>query len=215
MTNLRRRTWLATSVLVLTGAWSSSVRADEVDDVLGQIAKAREGLKTLRAPFEQKRVIGLLASEVKSKGRLTIVTPDRLRWDLFPPDEVTYWIGPEGLAMRNEDGVTKVGKAAAGRFASVLSDLLVMVGGDPRGLRSRYAFTASKDGEVATLMARPKDKKVKKHIDHLAMTVRLGEDVVVEHLAIHEKGGDQSLIRFGAFAKNVKVEPDEMRPPRD
>lgn len=214
MQRLRRRTWLAASALALTGGWARPASADEVDDVLGRIAKARKDLKTLRVPFTQNRIIGLLASEVKSKGRLTIVTPDRLRWDLFPPDEVTYWIGPEGLAMRNEDGVTKVGKAAAGRFASVLSDLLVMIGGDPRQLRSRYDITVAKDGDVATLTAKPKGKDVKKHIDRLTMAVRLGKDAIVERLAIHEKGGDQSQIRFGAHEKNVEVDPDEMRPPQ-
>lgn len=215
MQRFRRRTWLAASAfaLALAGGWAQPAFADEVDQVLGRIAKARKGLKTLRVPFEQTRVIGLLASEVKSEGRLTIVSPDRLRWDLFPPDEVTYWIGPEGLAMRNEDGVTKVGKAAAGRFASVLSDLLVMIGGDPRKLRRRYDITVAKDGDVATLTAKPTSKDVKKHIDRLTMAVRLGEDAVVERLAIHEKGGDRSLIRFGTHQKNVKVDPDEMRPP--
>src|SRR5688500_17131498 len=64
------------------------------------ITKAREGLKTVTARFAQTRTVGLLAADVNSKGAMTIVRPDRLRWDLEPPDAVTYWIGPEGIAYR-------------------------------------------------------------------------------------------------------------------
>lgn len=207
---IHRRQFLAAAAIL---ALPVEALADATDDVLGRISKARESVKTLQAPFEQTRVIGLLASEVKSKGKLTLVRPDRLRWDLFPPDEVTYWIGPEGLAMRSADGVTKVGKAAAGRFASVLGDLLVMLGGDMRTLRKRYDISVSESGDRLTITAKPKADDVKKHIASLRMTAR-DKGAVVERIEIHEQSGDQSLIVFGKMTKNEPVDPDYIKPPQ-
>src|SRR5262245_60475948 len=79
-------------------AFGGAARADEVADALADIAKARAGLQTLVGGFTQERTIGLLATAVKSEGEMTVVRPDRLRWELRPPDAIVYWIGPEGLA---------------------------------------------------------------------------------------------------------------------
>lgn len=208
-----RRTLLCAAVASTTLSLAGVASADEVDDVLGRITEARKSIKTLQAPFTQTRIIGLLASEVKSEGKLTLVSPDRLRWELFPPDAVTYWIGPEGLAMRNEDGVTKVGKAAAGRFASVLGDLLIMLGGDMRKLRERYEIAVKQKGDTLLLQAKPKDAEVRKHVSKLRMKAK-GNGETIQRIEIHEKGGDQSIIRFGTFTKNEPVKDEDIKPPR-
>lgn len=209
----RRRQLLIVAGATLATAWlaPSEARGD-VSGALARIAKARADIRTLRASFEQTRIIGLLASEVKSTGKLTLVRPDRLRWDLSPPDEVTYWIGPEGLAMANSDGVTKVGKAAAGRFAAVLADLMVMLGGDMKSLEKRYRLEASEEDGKLVLTATPTAKDVKKHVAKLRL--RAAEKLwQVRRIEIHEKNGDQSLIDFRAFVKNEPVEPRMMKPP--
>src|SRR5687768_14437013 len=84
---LSRRAFVALAASVPL-AWSSAARADATDDALAAVATARKDLKTLVASFEQKRVVGLLAEEVKSKGELAVVTPDKLRWELLPPDGI-------------------------------------------------------------------------------------------------------------------------------
>ena len=79
-------------------AFARVARADAVSDTLADITRARASLKTLVASFTQERTIGLLATAVKSDGEMSLVRPDRLRWELKPPDAVTYWITPEGFA---------------------------------------------------------------------------------------------------------------------
>lgn len=212
---MHRRTFLIGSALmgsalVLVGF---EAHADAVDDALARITKARASIKTLQAPFKQKRVIGLLAAEVTSKGKLALVRPDRLRWDLEPPDAVTYWIGPEGLAMANEDGVTKMGKAAAGRFAAVLGDLLVMIGGDISKLRKRYDLSVDESRGSFVLTAKPKSKDVKKHVSKLRLEA--GADLwSVKRIEIHEKNGDTSIIDFGKFVRDKTISAEHMKPPK-
>lgn len=164
----------------------------------------------MRASFRQTRVIGLLASEVKSTGWLTVVSPARLRWDLRPPDDVTYWIGPEGIAMRSEGEVVRVPKRAAGRFAAVLSDLLILLGGDLRRLEARYRIETKLRGEHLSLRAQPRTDDVKKHVASLRFEANGLSPALVE---IVEPKGDRSLIRFEAVKLNVEVDPKTMRPP--
>lgn len=188
-------------------------RADEVSDVLAEVKKARAGLKTLVGPFVQERTIGLLATSVKSDGEVTMVLPDRLRWELKPPDAVTYWIGPEGFAFATPRGSTSVGKAAAGRFGAVLGDLMILLGGDLEKLRARYELTVPSRKDGVTLRAVPKAEEVKKHVRRIEM--RSGPELwVIREVTIEEQSGDLSVIRFGKMERDVRVDPAKMVPPK-
>jgi outer membrane lipoprotein-sorting protein len=187
--------------------------ADEVSDVLGEIKKARTGLKTLVGPFVQERTIGLLATTVKSDGEVTMVLPDRLRWELKPPDAVTYWIGHEGFAFATPRGSTSVGKAAAGRFGAVLGDLLILLGGDLEKLRARYDLTVPSRRDGVTLRAIPRAEDVKKHVRRIEM--RSGPELwTIREVTIEEQSGDLSVIRFGKMERDVRVDPSKMVPPK-
>lgn len=201
---------LAAAALLLA---ASPSQAAEPEDTLAAISRARASLRTLVAPFTQVRTIGLLATEVKSDGELTLVAPDRLRWELFPPDAISYWVTPEGFAFATPDGGGSVGKAAAGRFATVLSDLLVLVGGDLASLRARYDFAVTKAGDTTTLVATPKDHEVRRQVARLQMA--MGPELwTVQRIVIEEAGGDRSEITFRDVRRDVPVEPAKMRPPK-
>lgn len=188
-------------------------RADDVSDVLAEVKKARAGLKTLVGPFVQERTIGLLATTVKSDGEVTMVLPDRLRWELKPPDAVTYWIGPEGFAFATPRGSTNVGKAAAGRFGAVLGDLMILLGGDLEKLRARYELTIPSRKDGVTLRAVPKAEEVKKLVRRIEM--RSGSELwVIREVTIEEQSGDMSVIRFGKMERDVRVDPAKMVPPK-
>lgn len=201
---------LAAGALLLSPA---ALHAGEPEDTLAAISRARTSLRTLVAPFTQVRTIGLLATEVKSDGELTLVTPDRLRWELFPPDAITYWVTPEGFAFATPDGGGSVGKAAAGRFATVLSDLLVLVGGDLASLRARYDFVVTKAGATTTLVATPRDPEVRRQVTRLEMA--MGPELwTVQRIVIEEAGGDRSEITFRDVRRDVPIDPAKMRPPK-
>jgi outer membrane lipoprotein-sorting protein len=207
---MHRRSFLATlSILAI----SRAARADDVDATLAEIAKARAGIQTLVAPFTQERTIGLLATAVKSEGEMTMVRPDRLRWELKPPDAITYWIGPEGLAYATPSGGGSVGKGAAGRFGAVLGDLMTLLGGDLAKLRARYEMTVEKKAQGVVLGARPTAEDMKKHVKSLVLAV--APDLwTVQRIEIEEAGGDRSVITFGNVARDVKVDPAKMVPPK-
>ncbi len=206
-----RRYFLQLSVAAACATLSPVALADEVSEALKRITKARASIKTLQGTFKQKRIIGLLATAVDSKGVLTMVSPDRLRWELKPPDSVTYFVSPKGLAIATSDGVTKVGKAADGRFASVLADLMIMLGGDLSKLRSRYHLTVAKKGKNLVLKAKPKRKDVAKHV--ALLTMEAGPELwQIQRVEIEERNGDRSIIRFDRFKRNKPVKASYMKP---
>jgi outer membrane lipoprotein-sorting protein len=196
-----------------TIAIARAARADAVDGVLADMNKARAGIQTLVAPFTQERTIGLLATAVKSEGEMTLVRPDRLRWELKPPDAITYWITPEGLAYDTPGGGGSVGKGAAGRFGAVLGDLMTLLGGDLTKLRARYDLAADKKPTGLVITARPTTDDVKKHVKSLVLAI--APDLwTVQRIEIEESGGDRSVITFGKVARDVKVDPAKMVPPK-
>ena len=152
--------------------WAAPCEASELKAQLARLKKARATLKTLSTSFTQERTIGLLATRVKSKGRITIVQPNRLRWELKPPDEVVYWIGPEGVAIGTKEGVSRIGKRAAGRFAAVLGDLMQLLAGDIKGLQKRYALTIDSAPQFVTVHARPTDPELKKQLSKLSLRIK-------------------------------------------
>ncbi|MBI2391993.1 MAG: outer membrane lipoprotein carrier protein LolA [Deltaproteobacteria bacterium] len=182
--------------------------ASPLDDALADVAKARAKLATLQGPFVQERTIALLASKVRSTGKLWMVRPDRLRWELDPPDAATYWVLPDGLAYKTKAGKGKVPKGAQGPLGGVLGDLLVLLGGDLAQLKGRYDLVlAKRDAKGTILHATPRDKALAKSTRRIELS--LGADpAVLERVILVEAGDDKSEITFGALTRNAPVDPN-------
>jgi outer membrane lipoprotein-sorting protein len=195
---------------ILTGASiavASRAHAAPLDDALADIAKARSKLTTLQGPFVQERTIALLASKVKSTGKLWMVRPDRLRWELDAPDAAVYWVLPDGLAYKTKSGKGKVSKGAQGPLGGVLGDLLILLGGDLAELKARYDLALIKrDSKSLVIHATPKDKAIAKSTKRIELS--LGADpAVLEKVVLVEAGDDRSEITFGALTRNAPVDP--------
>lgn len=186
--------------------------ADATQDALAAIKKARAGLKNLTAKFTQVRVIGLLADEVKSTGELTVVMPDKLRWELFAPDEMVYWVTSKGVAYKSGSS-KKATTAPAGAFGQLLPDLIAFLGGDVEPLKTRYDLSATTlaDGSVK-LIATPTAKDIKSHLTKLTMVTNTAKWGIASVL-LEEPNGDTSAMTFSTNERDGKVPPEKMTPP--
>jgi outer membrane lipoprotein-sorting protein len=204
---------MARRAFLLAVATASIVRAARaegrsLDVLLADVQRARAGLKTLRGPFVQERTIGLLASKVRATGTLALVRPDRLRWELAPPDEVTYWVGPEGLAYKSRSGQGRV-RGPSAKIAAALDDLRTLLGGDLADLRARYALKLTEPGvTVEATPLRPESGGFQRILftlaDDLARPLRA---------VLVETPRDKTEITFGPLERDVAVDPSLMRPP--
>jgi hypothetical protein len=191
MTRLSRR-----ALLLASGALAASrtARADAVDDVLARVTRARSAVRTIQGPFVQ-----------------TLVRPDRLRWDLSPPDDVTFWIGPGGLAYRSAHGQASLPNASA-RIAGALDDLRTLLGGDPARLRPRWNLAVVRDDAAGVdLDATPLGGAPPLR----GLRFSLAPDLVRPTRAVLVEGPrDRTVIEFGALVLDAPVDDAKMRPPR-
>jgi hypothetical protein len=188
-----------------------SARALDSTDVFARIARARAPMKTLKGPFTQTRKLGLLATEVRSQGLLALVRPDRLRWELRPPDDVTFWVGPEGLSYRSTHGSGTL-PATTARVAAALDDLRTLLGGDLNRLRERWVLRVLRDDPTGVeIDATP---RAATSGDIASMRFALAADLVRPLRAVLTFGPrDATTIEFGELQVNAPIDEVSMHPP--
>ena len=183
-----------------------------LDTVLAEIARARSSLRTLVGPFTQERVIGLLKSKIRSTGTLTLVRPDRLRWELGPPDDVVYWMTPAGLAYKGRSGQGSLRNPAA-NVSAALDDVRTLLGGDLNALRNHYELRLiARDATEVAFEATPLPGDAgTPRLKRLAFA--LAPDLVRPVRAtLIESARDKTEITFGTLARDVDVDPAKMSP---
>ena len=218
-----RRTFAVAAASALAGVMAPGRRASaqtsavtqvppaSIDEVLARIAKARENLKTLVGPFTQERTIGLLATKVKSTGKLTLALPDKLRWELYAPDAIVYWVASEGLAYKSKSGGGHVPKVA-GSAAAALDDLRILLAGDLSLLRSRHDLHLVSASTTETVIeAVP---RADAGTSNARITFTLGADLAKPKGVVISFGPkDRTEISFGALERDVTIDPALFRQP--
>jgi hypothetical protein len=210
MTLSRRAILGASAALFLA---PRSARAERpLEELLERIVRARAPVRTVVGPFTQTRTIGLLSTDVRSTGVMTLVRPDRLRWELGPPDDVTFWITPEGLAFRSSHAEGRL-PAASARLGNAMDDLRTLFGGDLARLRERWDLRVARDDAAGTELEATPRPGTTTTMKSLRMT--LAPDLVRPTRAVLVEGArDRTVIEFGVLAINEPVEEGRMRPPR-
>jgi hypothetical protein len=206
---LTRRAFLGGSVVGILIP-RAALAGDSLDDLLARIARARAPVRTMQGPFTQTRTIGLLATDVRSTGALILVRPDRLRWELAAPDDVTFFVGPEGLSYRGAHGSGSQLPPDA-RIAGALDDLRTLLGGDLTRLRERWDLKLVRDdASGAELEATPRATAPS---PLRSMRFALARDLVRPTRALLVEGPrDRTVIDFGALVVDAPVDPAKMRP---
>ena len=184
----------------------SRLEGAALDPLLADIAKARKGVRTMRANFTQERKLTLLATSVKSTGEMASDS-DRLRWELYAPDDVIYFIGPEGLSYKTKTSKATVPNAGA-NVSKALGDLRALLGGDLSLLKDRYTLSGSRGAEVEiTGVAKDRSANVR------GFTILLDRTLVTPtHAKLLEGKTDAIEIAFSNVQLNVVIDPATLRP---
>ena len=185
---------------------------DDLAELLRRIGAARSAIRSLRCPFRQSRTISVLATAVESRGTMTLVRPDRLRWDLLPPDDVTFWVGPEGLAYRSAHGHGAIPPTIRSHLTTGLQDLRTLLGGDLESLRTRWILRTLRDdstGVEVEAVARPPATAGLREI-----RFGLAPDLLRPRRASLVQGaGDATEVEFGETILDPAIDDALMRPP--
>ncbi|HEY2366101.1 MAG TPA: outer membrane lipoprotein carrier protein LolA [Polyangiaceae bacterium] len=181
---------------------ATPVRAFADEDKLAAVARARAGVKTIVGPFTQVATIGLLRSQQQSSGTLYLQYPNRIRWELGPPDSVTYWVAPEGLAYRGAHGSGRVAPSSSQQ--ADVDALRSILAGDPVALRARFDVK-----EIASDTTGPAFECIAKVAGPLKkLTFWLDADLVRPRKAtIVYDNRNQTQITFGELKRDQPIDP--------
>jgi outer membrane lipoprotein-sorting protein len=178
------------------------IRAFGDEDKLAAVARARAGVKTIVGPFTQVATIGLLRSQQQSSGTLYLQYPNRIRWELGPPDSVTYWVAPEGLAYRGAHGSGRVAPSSSQQ--ADVDALRSILAGDPVALRARFDVK-----EIPSETTGPAFECIAKVAGPLKkLTFWLDADLVRPRKAtIVYDNRNQTQITFGELKRDQPIDP--------
>lgn len=168
---------------------------------IGAIQAAADQVEAFAADFVQERQLAIFAEPVLFSGRLTVVRPDRLRWEFTRPIASVLILAGEGGLRCDEEGVARPFSLASDPVMRAVADQLwLWLGGDYQLLGERYRLR--RQGEN-TLVVEP-DAAVAAHISQVAITFTTPARQPAE-VVISEPGGDQTRIRFTALQSNPEV----------
>lgn len=207
-----RRVFLAGCLVAAAETAHRVARSTESDELSHRVQVARAAVRSMIARFRQERTLGLLRASVVSRGQLTLLAPDRLRWELFAPDSVIYWVGPSGIACASARSRIAVDRPMAGPTMTVLDDLLLFLGGEFGKLEARYEIRlAPLAGGGIRMTNLPRDGLRMSALRRLE--IDLASDLVSpRRLLLEETSTDRVAIDFEDVQVNVPVDPTWVRP---
>lgn len=176
----------------------------ELTAFLAEIQAASDQVRSFSSEFVQERRLALFAEPVFFKGSLTVVRPDRLRWEFTAPvPSVLIFNGERGMRCNDKAPPVHFDLGADPIMKIVAEQLWLWLGGDYSRLSASYDM--AKSGPSA-LRITPKDKRLSEFISAITITFdRTSRQP--EKVEIADPGGDTTILSFQAYVLNTDT-PD-------
>ncbi|WP_272932523.1 outer membrane lipoprotein carrier protein LolA [Sulfidibacter corallicola] len=168
-----------------------------------RVARRLQAVRVLRAHFDQTKKITALRRPLLSSGRFLFSADHGLYWHTIKPFDSLFLVTQSGITQR-EDGETTLNIAASEQpivhgFTEIF---LALFGGDTSALQRSFDLYFQGDQEHWTLGLKPKDRVMKRLIDHITLR---GVDTVAR-IDFHETSGDVTQISLS----DVQTEPPQL-----
>lgn len=183
-------------------------RADQVKltDFLADVQAAADQVTSFSSDFTQERHLALFAKPVIFHGRLTIVRPDKLRWEFTDPvPSILVFNGGNGLRCSDQSPPVHFELASDPVMKTVAEQLWLWLGGDYSKIGKRYLMEMK---GVSGLIITPKEKSIGEYIAavHIDFNSETKQPAQVD---IIEPGGDFTRIIFHSYTLNSEL-PDSL-----
>jgi outer membrane lipoprotein-sorting protein len=178
-----------------SGAASES---EELRSFLQEIQSASAQIHSFSSEFVQERRLALFAEPVLFHGTLTVVRPDRLRWEFTSPiPSVLIFSGERGMRCNENAPPVNFDLGSDPVMRTVAEQLWLWLGGDYSRLDSLYLI--EKEGP-SSLRITPREDAVAEYIG--TITLMFNETGQPEKVTIVEPGGDSTVIGFHSYVLN-------------
>ncbi len=180
-------------------------RAADPRPVLSALERAGRELRTLRADFEQTKVLVVLDESEVSRGQVRLSVPGRLRWDYLAPQPGAMVV-KDGRFARYVPQTRQVFRGPARGEA----DLLVGFGPGAAQLGSKYQVALRADETVAGRACWVLDLTPQAGQSGLFSAIRLWVDQqrhIPAQTRLTEPTGDHTTVRFDKVEVNARLPP--------
>jgi len=185
---------------------SSGADKMELADFLAEVQSAADQVTSFSSTFTQERHLALFAKPVIFHGRLTIVRPEKLRWEFTDPvPSILVFNGGKGLRCNDQSPPVHFSLASDPVMKTVAEQLWLWLGGDYSKIAERYLMEMK---GASGLIITPKEKSIGEYI----AAVRIDFNRKTKQPAqvdIIEPGGDFTRIIFHSYTLNAEL-PDAL-----
>ena len=189
------------SVLFFSKA-TASTKQNELENFLQEIQDSSDRVHSFTSGFTQEKNLSLFSNPVIFQGRLSIVRPDRLRWEFISPvPSVLILNGEQGLRCNDKAPAEKFKLSADPVMKMVAEQLWFWLGGDYKKLARHHRLEKH---DPATLLITPEDQSTANYLETVAIVFdeKTLQPLQVE---IREPGGDSTRISFHSSKINMKI----------
>lgn len=194
-------------IFVFLLSFTGDLRAEGLDEFLLRLQQAAAATSAWQADFTQEKHLSIFKEPVVFQGRLSLVRPDRLRWEFFTPVSSVLILNKES-GMRCGDGMAPVTvDLNSDPMMSVVSrQLWLWLGGDYRSLGEQYEIGFAADD--STLVVQPKKDSAGNGMPIEVVILRFDPvSLEPQQVEIHERDGDYTLLRFHHSRSNPELPP--------
>ena len=157
----------------------------------------------VQAAFTQEKHIQGLAKPVTSEGRFAFQAPDRMRWQVSSPAEMTVVVNGKSVRM-HEQGMER---AVSPREKQVFAGIQRLIG----ALLTGSAFAEGgmpaeffRDGGALLVELKPEQAGMKNRIDRIQLRFSIAT-MVLDELRILRPNGDATITRFQDAQRDVPL----------
>ncbi len=179
--------------------------SEELSTFIAEIQAASDQVRSFSSDFVQERRLALFTEPVIFHGSLTVVRPNRLRWEFTSPvPSVLIFRGEQGIRCNDKAPPTHFDLGTDPIMRTVAEQLWLWLGGDYSRLNALYLM--EKSGPTSLRIV-PKNQAMLDYISSITITFnktsRQPEQVVID-----DPGGDSTKISFTFYVQNSNTSED-------
>ena len=172
-----------------------------------KIEEQTKTIKSLKANFEQQKVLSFLESPVISKGKFWFKEPNQIRWEYQSPYQYTMIIDG-GLLTVKDDGDEFTSDLSSNQMFEQMSSLISgSIQGKLLSEDANYSKEYYQNTEHIIIRFIPNDKQLLAYLDYMEIWFSK-EKLEVDILLMHEATGDYTKMIFENSKQNQNISAD-------
>ena len=157
---------------------------------------------SLQCQFEQEKNSSMLVDVVRSKGTLSFLAPNQMRWEYTSP-QTTFFIYSKGSVIsRNAQGEIL---RQSNRMVQEMSKLILsLLSGDALRSEKQFKVQSFDNGSQYKLLLTPINSRLKSMFSQIEIYLNRST-YLANTIILHEAGNDSTIIRFSNHKLNQKL----------